>query len=83
MSYGIEIVGPLTASRGTKSETVSEFRTNEKCGVAPTQLKVPAGISAPKPLKCDETMANNWRKFRRGWQNYAVIARLEKIDEAY
>ena len=28
-------------------------------------------------------LATNWKKFRRGWENYAIISQLDKVDERF
>ena len=44
---------------------------------------IPTGIAAPKPLKMEGNLADNWKKFRRSWNNYAIIARLDTFEEQY
>ena len=34
-------------------------------------------------LKLDGNLTTNWKKFRRAWNNYAIVARLDKFMEAY
>ena len=36
----------------------------------------------PKPLNLDN-VASNWKKFKRAWDNYAVVVRLQRFDEEY
>ena len=43
---------------------------------------LPSGIPMPKPLNLDNVAAN-WKKFKRAWDNYAVVVRLQQFDEEY
>ena len=36
----------------------------------------------PKPLNLDNVAAN-WKKFKRAWDNYAVVVRLQRFDEEF
>ena len=38
------------------------------------QPLLPAGLSMPKPLKRDRNFATNWKKFKRSWDNYEILA---------
>ena len=41
-----------------------------------------SGIPMPKPLNLDN-LAANWKKFKRAWDNYAVVVRLQQCNEEY
>jgi len=43
---------------------------------------LPSGIPMPKPLNLDN-IAANWKKFKRAWDNYTVVVRLQQFDEEY
>ena len=43
---------------------------------------LPSGIPVPKPLNLDNVAAN-WKKFKRAWDNYAIVVRLQQLDEEY
>ena len=36
----------------------------------------------PKSLSLDNVAAN-WKRFKRAWDNYAVVVRLQRFDEEY
>ena len=42
---------------------------------------LPFGIKLPPPLKTDGNLATNWKRYKRTWDNYAIVARLERFDE--
>ena len=46
------------------------------------QSSLPSGIPMPKQLILDNVAAN-WKKFKRAWDNYAVVVRLQRFDEEY
>ena len=46
------------------------------------QSSLPSGIPMPKQLILDN-IAANWKKFKRAWDNYAVVVRLQRFDEEY
>jgi hypothetical protein len=35
----------------------------------------------PKPLKTEGNLASNWKKFKRSWDNYAIVARLNRFED--
>ena len=37
----------------------------------------------PKPLKTEGNLASNWKKFKRAWDNYAIVARLNRFEEEF
>ena len=41
-----------------------------------------SGIPTPKLLNLDNVAAN-WKKFKRAWDNYAVVVRFQQFDEGY
>ena len=47
------------------------------------QPLLPAGLAMPKPLKTEGNLASNWKKFKRAWDNYAIVARLNRFEEEF
>lgn len=43
---------------------------------------LPSGIPMAKPLKLDD-ITINWKKFKRVWDNYVMVVRLQQFDEEY
>ena len=37
----------------------------------------------PKPLKTGGNLASNWKKFKRAWDNFAIVARLNRFEEEF
>ena len=37
----------------------------------------------PKPLKFEGNLATNWKWFKRNWDNYAIVARLNRFEENF
>ena len=70
------------------SDEESQVAT-EALGQSPstaTKLSIPTGISAPKALKREGNLATNWKKIkniRRGWENYAIVTRLDRFDKCF
>ena len=50
---------------------------------ASQQPLLPAGLSLPKALIIEGNLAANWKKFKRTWDNYAVVARLNRFEEEF
>lgn len=44
---------------------------------------LPSGLKLPPPLKTDGNLATNWKCFKRTWDNYVIVARLERFDEKF
>ena len=42
-----------------------------------------AGLSMPKPLRTEGNLAANWKKFKRSWDNYAIVARLNRFEDGF
>ena len=42
-----------------------------------------SGLKLPQALKTDGNLSVNWKRFKRSWQNYAIIARLDKFEENF
>ena len=51
--------------------------------MAMTMPNLPSGIKPPQPLKVEGNLATNWRRFKRTWDNYAIVARLERFEEKF
>ena len=47
------------------------------------QPLLPAGLAMPKPLKTEGNLASNWKKFKRAWDNYAIVARLNRFEDEF
>ena len=47
------------------------------------QPLLPAGLAMPKPLKTEGNLASNWKKFKRSWDNYAIVARLNRFEDEF
>ena len=47
------------------------------------QPLLPAGLSMPKPLKRDRNFATNWKKFKRSWDNYEIVSRLNHFEPQF
>ena len=41
---------------------------------------LPSGLKLPQPLKTDGNLATNWKRFKRTWDNYSIVARLGRFD---
>jgi hypothetical protein len=35
----------------------------------------------PKPLKIEGNLPTNWKRFKRNWDNYVIVARLNRFEE--
>jgi hypothetical protein len=68
---------------GPESSTMPKGKIQQTTQASVSIPIIPTGISAPKPLLMEGNMAANWKKFRRGWENYAIISRLEQFDERF
>jgi len=44
---------------------------------------LPSGLKLPQPLKTDGNLATNWKRFKRTWDNYSIVARLGRFDEKF
>lgn len=44
---------------------------------------LPNGLKFPQEMKTDGNLATNWKKFKRGWENYAIMARLTRFEEEF
>jgi hypothetical protein len=47
------------------------------------QPLLPAGLAMPKPLKTEGNLASNWKKFKRSWDNYAIVARFNRFEDEF
>ena len=75
MSSSGEATTTATNTATTNTESVGSAQMQQMCSL-------PSGIPMPKPL-CLDNIAANWKKFRRAWDNYAVVVRLQRFDEEY
>ena len=63
---------------------MQEESTSQASNAAPTnQPLLPAGLSIPKPLKVEGNLATNWKKFRRAWDNYAIVAQPNRFEDEF
>ena len=66
---------------GDEGTTATNTASTASVGSAQMQQSsLPSGIPMPKPLNLDNVAAN-WKKFKRAWDNYAVVVRLQRFDE--
>ena len=75
-----------TASGGEQPSIpqISTQATGEEHNNMATAIPtLPAGLKPPQPLKTDGNLATNWKRFKRTWDNYATVARLERYDEKF
>ena len=74
------------SSSGEATTTATNTATINTASVGSAQMQqmfsLPSGIPMPKPL-CLDNIAVNWKKFRRAWDNYVVVVRLQRFDEEY
>jgi len=64
--------------------TTNTAKTTSGVGSAQMQQmsSLLSGIPIAKPLNLDNVAAK-WKKFKRAWDNYAVVVRLQQFDEEY
>ena len=68
---------------GDEGTTATNTASTASVGSAQMQhSSLPSGIPMPKPLNLDNVAAN-WKKFKRAWDNYAVVVRLQRFDEEF
>ena len=69
---------------GDERTTATNTASTASVGSAQMQQSsLPSGIPMPKPLNLDNRVAANWKRFKRAWDNYAVVVRLQRFDEEY
>jgi hypothetical protein len=44
---------------------------------------LPPGLAMPKPLQIEGNLATNWKRFKRNWDNYAIVVRLNHFEENF
>lgn len=66
-----------------EEETANATASIATSTASTNQPLLPAGLSMPKPLKTDGNLANNWKRFKRTWDNYAIISRLNRFDDEF
>ena len=71
--------GAHAAAPQTLNQASGELSDN----MASAMPTLPSGLKLPLPLKTDGNLATNWKRFKRTWDNYAIVARLERFDEKY
>ena len=75
----------FTASLENKSEAIiSGDEEIQNTGASASQQPLlPAGLSMPKALTIEGNLAATWKKFKRTWDNYAVVARLNRFEDEF
>lgn len=48
-----------------------------------SQPLLPPGLAMPKPLQTDGNLTTNWKRFKRAWDNYAILARLNRFEDEF
>ena len=74
------------ASGSAEQPPVPEILTQapgEDNNMAAATPILPSGLKLPQPLKTDGNLAMNWKRFKRTWDNYSIVARLEHFDEKF
>ena len=65
---------------GDEGTTATNTASTASVGSAQIlQSSLLSGVPMPKPLNLDNVAAN-WKKFKRAWDNYAVVVRLQRLD---
>lgn len=44
---------------------------------------LPTGFAMPKPLAIDGNLATNRKRFKRSWDNYLIVARLNRFEDSF
>ena len=73
---GEEMEQPATT--GTSSQ-----QNNAVSNMANVIPSLPSGLKPPQALKIDGNLVANWKRFKRSWQNYVILARLDKFEENF
>ena len=71
------------ASGNTEQPPVPEIliqAPGEYSHMAASMQILPSGLKRLQPLKMDGNLATNWKRFKRTWDNYSNVARLERFD---
>lgn len=81
---GIYTVSEMTstdpgASDSTEQPSVPEINNSMDA----TMPILPSGLKLPEPLKTYGNLATNWKRFKRTWDNYSIVARLGRFDEKF
>ena len=74
------------ASGSAEQPPVPEILTQapgEDNNMAAAMPILPSGLKPPQSLKTDGNLATNWKRFKRTWDNYSIVARLERFDEKF
>ena len=66
-----------------QANTSEVASTSSSTVTTEVQPLLPAGLAMPKPLKTEGNLASNWKKFKRAWDNYAIVARLNRFEEEF
>ena len=83
---------PSVEEVNSRTVNPSETETNGTSGTGATaaagtatvgKRQLPSGIAMPKALRTDGNLATNWKKFKRAWENYAIITRIKQFEEEF
>ena len=66
-----------------QANTSEVASTSSSTVTTEVQPLLPAGLAMPKPLKTEGNLASNWKKFKRAWENYAIVARLNRRQQRF
>ena len=66
-----------------QANTSEVASTSSSTVTTEVQPLLPVGFAMPKPLKTEGNLASNWKKFKRAWDNYAIVARLNRFEEEF
>ena len=77
-----ENINSEETAQSATAETSSQ-QGNIVSNMANATPTLPSGLKLPQALKIEGNLAVNWKRFKRSWQNYAIIARLDQFEESY
>ena len=52
-------------------------------GAIETLPCLPTGLKLPQPLNTKGNLATNWKRFKRAWDNYAIVARITRFEKEF
>ena len=73
----------MTSTDPGASDNTEQPPPGEYNNMAAAMPILPSGLKPPQPLKTDGNLATNWKRFKRTWDNYSIVARLERFDEKF
>lgn len=72
----------MSYAEDTSTEVVPQVSADQSA-MATALPNLPPGLKPPVPLKTDGNLCVNWKRFKRGWNNYAIVARLDRFEETF